>query len=94
MRSLSCPPILIVLSKSQMQPLRFHVSETKTMVQQQGAPRFGVFFAGVIASPFLQHLYPEGALNADSLHLIGDKDHVKRVSGLDLAPRCCRSSRS
>ena len=63
------------------------------MVQQPGAPRFGVFFAGVIASPFLQHLYPEESMTADSLHLIGEKDHVKRVSGSDQAPCCCRSSR-
>ena len=49
-------------------------------VQEPGAPRFGVFFAGVIASPFLQHLYPEESMQARSLHVIGEKDHVKRVS--------------
>ncbi len=63
------------------------------MVQQPGAPRFGVFFAGVIASPFLQHLYPKEGMTADSLHLIGEKDYVKRVSGPDLSPCCCRSTR-
>ena len=63
------------------------------MVQQPGAPRFGVFFAGVIASPFLQHLYPDGGMTADSLHLIGEKDHVKRVSRPGQAPCCCRSTR-
>ena len=56
------------------------------MVQQPGAPRFGVFLAGVIASPFLQHTYPAEGMSADSIHLIGEKDRVQRVSGPDQAP--------
>ena len=49
-------------------------------MQQLGTPKFGVFFGGVIAASFLRDQYPEEGLRARSLHVIGDRDVVKRVS--------------
>ena len=62
-------------------------------VQQLGTPKFGVFFGGVIAASCLRDQYPEDGLRARSLHVIGDKDVVKRVSqhALSCAALRCRS---
>ena len=60
-------------------------------LQQPSAPRFALFFGGVIAAPVMQHHYAGGLLGDHSLHVMGDRDFVRKVSGLpDLALNTAR----
>ena len=47
--------------------------------QQPQAPRFALCIGGVVAAPFLRHHYAGGLLPFHSLHVIGEKDFVRKV---------------
>lgn len=56
------------------------IDRYRCAVQQACAPRFAVCFGGVIAAPFMQHLYPASKIQAHSFHSVGDKDFVRKVT--------------
>jgi hypothetical protein len=47
--------------------------------QQPQAPRFAFCIGGVIAAPCMQHHYGGSLLPYHSLHVIGEKDFVRKV---------------
>ena len=47
--------------------------------QQPQAPRFALCIGGVIAAPCMQHHYAGSLLPFHSLHVIGERDFVRKV---------------